>query len=983
MEVLDFTTGQDLTLHEVKPKPWMQEKKFVLVTKDAEGGYPRLKEAIEACMAVPEYALDLETTGLDLRVFNGETKAKIVGACLSPDGETGYYIPLRHQKDGQPSPYNVPMSVFRKWFTKLMEHPNKAIFHNGKFDQEFLQWNGVATFREWDDHALWEDTLILAYLRDSRAKQKGLKFLSKQELNMDMIELHELYGHDTKRKNFKYDFSMLDPSKPSTLWYAGSDAICTYLLKQKLAPQVLGGQHPQTTIYAIEKACVAATRWMERCRVHVDRPKVAELINIGQKELYLSLCSVYDVVSKELGRDITPYYFLYLKEIVQSTNPELSIDGGMSSLQNLLQQCRDEEKTLTPERKFPSLYGKKDRPPVTKGAYTYPAVYDVMSPQQLGPMLLELNVPDLPRTEKSNQVQTSAEVLDAVLEKHGNDFPWIKHVQRYREVQKALSTYLIPLWEDSDPYDSTIKINFNAHKTDTGRFSAPASEDPSRDGGTRFPAHGVPSTYDPNRPECMTRLRECVSARPGKVIAAIDFSGEELRIITNLSGEQKWLAEFFRCSGCGNTFPQGEEGITPPAPPPFCPKCGSDKIGDIHTLTALNIYGPEAPQRDDWKKLRGNAKSLNFAMAYGGSGKAATRATGCSDNEGHRLKMAFDAAYLTLSSWWKRQHDFGRTWGYVLTPFGRKCPVPDIQLPQNWGTGKNGRKTDLNGGFRSKAERNATNAPVQGGGADTIKIAMARVYQACKKRGWLQSGKVLLIATVHDELVFEIDLDILEEALEVLAQEMTSNPLVLNRKWRVPLTVDIECGPDWTVHWNITRMIHGKDPWVPELQPYFKKAHANHAAPGVALPQVAEEVEEPVRVAFVDDGDMAADSTASTSEEVSVEIPVVSLDTESPNQGTEVSVAEPRVTPAVPSAQGTNQGVPSAKMENGTFSYTLKTLKVTTLIEVAQLLRDCVGKGSARLRLFSPTGQEIVLPGYGEIRVQPQQFIVLAEHRGL
>ena len=1406
MEVLDFTTGADLTLQEVIQKPWMKNKRFVLVTKDEGGQYPFLDEVISACSQAPKYALDLETTGLDVRVFNGETKAKIVGVCLSPDGNTGYYIPLRHQKNGVPSPYNVPISVFRKAFSSLMAVPNKAIFHNGKFDQEFLQFNGVEVFREWDEHAKWEDTLILAYLRDSRARQKGLKFLSKQELEMEMIELHELYGHETKRKNFKYDFSTLDPSKPSTLWYAASDAICTYLLHDKLAPQVLTGEHAQTLVYAVEKACVAATRWMERCRVYVDKAKVAELINIGQKELYLSLCNVYDAVGKELGRDVTPYYFLYLKEIVQATNPELEIDKGMSSLQNIMKQCRDEEHSMTPERKYPNLYAKKDRLAVTKNGKTFPAIYDVMSAQQLGPMLEELGVPDLPRTENSGQVKTSAEVLDEVLSKHGEQFPWIKHVQRYREVQKALSTYLIPLWEDSDPYDSTLKINFNAHKTDTGRFSAPSSEDPSRDGGTRFPMHGVPSTYDPDRPECMARLRECIKARPGKVMVALDFSGEELRIITNLSGEPKWLTEFFRCSGCGQTFSQGDGTKTPPPPPPFCPKCGSDKIGDIHTLTALSVYGMDAPKQANWKKLRGNSKSLNFAMAYGGSGRAAQRATGCDENEGNRLKATFDGSYLTLSAWWKKQHDFGRKYGYVLTAFGRKCPVPDIQLPRVWVL-KNGKKSDSNGGFRSKAERNATNAPIQGclapesriltdrgsmpiadlyqlvqsgqykeptlwtgtkwepaqvvftgektvcrttlsngrilktspdhkvlvasgrtlvwkaqselqqgdwvamnaasvdypepiyhwesvrvpqqghlfhtgqtphnkksfsfhgnsqdmweflgmvygdgsiredslsvvssntprfpdfssekyikewvtrlntqlgvgavayqettqpqkwwlhvwnkefrtfcqetlgvdtqtthtkhfpralwkespanqaaflrgyfsadgtgspncdafsvrsanqallketqellsmlgirsgwrakslrvtvhdrvrfrehvgfniaykaerlsrmrlnaqtdqrhqlpptfvswagkniresslyttlpkgqksavfrmlagsaskpqcqkyldqlqdsetsvdllsclkydycqvvsseqtketvgmydiilkdgihafvcdgaivhnSGSDIIKIAMARVYRLCKERGWLQAQKVFMIATMHDELVFEIDLDILEEAIDAIGHEMTSNDLVIGRKWRVPLTYDVECGPDWTVHWNITQMRHGKTPWAEEIKPYFKKALNTdvETQPVAQTAPVAQTVQQ-----------TSGENPVSQVEHPPLAVPQIGVE----QTGSPVL---PSQAPGIPVQRF--QPIQEGSVDNGVFTYTLKNMKMSKLNDLALLLKECMGRGSAKLRLLSPTGQEIPLKGFPDLRVSPQQFQVLAEYRGL
>lgn len=1285
MDFLDFTAGSDLTKHKVEPKSWMTEKRFVLVTCPDGQTSPLLAQAVDNCIAKGRFALDLETTGLDNRVFSGETRDKIVGVCLSHDGVTGYYVPLRHRdEEGNPSPHNLPMHVFRAEFERLMASPAVAVFHNGKFDQEFLQFNGGKPWREWDKAEEWDDTMILAYLRDTRALQKGLKFLSKTELDMEMIELNELFGSEKKTKNIDYDFSKLDPTADSTLWYACADAICTYLLYEKLYPQVVfSGEGSQKSIYKIEKWCVAATRWMERDRVHIDRAKVAELIDLGQKELFDSLCDVYTTVSAEMGRDITPFYFLYAKEMIRVSNPDLSITSGTDSLQGLLKTCREMAGSMVPETNFPALAKYRGRQGVEKRGKHWPAEYDVMSAQQLGVLLDEMEVQGLERTEKSGQVKTDSDSLDALLEEQGDKVPWLKKIQRFRETQKALSTYLIPLWEDSDPTDDTVKINFNGHKTDTGRFSAPASSDPKKDGGTRFPMHGTPATYDPSRPECLGRIRECIAARPGRLIVAIDFSGEELRIITNLSGEPKWLTEFFRCSSCGMAFDRGDGNETPPAPPPFCPKCGSDKIGDIHTLTALSLYGDDAPKRADWKALRGNAKcvhpdtiiitdkgprrvgalplgpvdsfrpvpatevwggqsafgsllesynggtkplyhvvtrhglltcsdqhgfalpdgtvqtiagglcegtdlasavpppavpegtwaeirykpledlpemsvrttpemayfaglflgdgtkqgrssvaichgdisktdllgfpyaqwqqaimqactqagflptahhrrvnlgsrhvmrflgaldlisggvngarnlrvpswvlesgytgilnflggladtdgtvlkggtlsitskdpifigqvaaaayavglearteanwnktcqryyfrmflrssqafalapfmrqvkkrarlqaaqpnqrvgnkvlkilptevgpcldihtsfddhlywangvlthnSTNFALCYGGSGKAVVRSTGVDDNEGARIKQAFDASYTTLSGWWRRVQEYGRQHGFVLTAFGRKYPVPDIQLPR-WGTNAKGEKVN-NGGFIAKAERNAVNGPIQGSGADIIKLAMWLVYKECKQRGWM--GKISMIATVHDELVFDIDTDILEEAIEVLSEIMCNNAILKALKWRVPLTCDIECGPNWMVQWHITKMLHGKKSWPDELKPYFPKSISGAAAVQSATPAAA---------------------------------------------------AAAAATPGVPTE------VDDPKPSNGVYTHVLNgALTTLRAYRLAEVIAKCGGKGTSKLKLTTADGTEI---DYGPaVQVNHVEFKVLARTAGL
>lgn len=688
----------------VNPYPWMTDgtHKFVLGTAE------NLPSIIDECIASGLYSLDLETTGLDNRVFDGETVAKIVGCCISADGVTGYYIPLRHKLGVE---HNVPWSLFRRELTRLIESPARAIFHHGKFDQEFLQFNGGEPLGEWDDPKKWEDTLILAYLKDTRQKQIGLKHLSETILGMKMIELKELFPEDV-RKQGHLDFSELDPSWQPVLWYGASDAICTWKLYPRLSKEVLqpeDGNNGQAAVYAIEKLCVASTRWMERARIMMDQDKAKELIRIGQREWIASLDEVFKSSSEIVGRDVRPGYYRLMAGMVEGHTNKFDTEQVSPSYMDRVEEYRKEATKLhldpmetKGKKSSVQTVTKRVASIATKGAsedIEFPLVYDPLSPQQLGQLLRECKVPGLTVTEKSGQVSTAAEEMDRVLEEQGNKFPFAGKIKRFREVGKALSTYLIPIIEDCAP-DGSLRANFNAHKIDTGRFNCKASKDHKHDGGTRFPFHGTPATYDPSRPECMGRIRECVISRPGKILAAIDFSGVELRIVTNISREPKWLREFFHCSGCDHMFDAGDGSATPLPPPPFCPVCGSDKIGDLHTLTGLSIYGADAINRPEWKMLRGQAKGTNFALCYGGSGNAVITATGCDKQEGWRIKDQFDKTYMRLAAWWKEQHTFARKNKYVATAFGRRYPLPDIDHEQ--------------GMFRAKAERNAINGPVQG-----------------------------------------------------------------------------------------------------------------------------------------------------------------------------------------------------------------------------------------------------------------------------
>ncbi|MBD3262161.1 MAG: hypothetical protein GF334_10935, partial [Candidatus Altiarchaeales archaeon] len=253
---MSFTEGGDSSGSRIdwESKAWMKEYEMILATEE------NISELIDECIEAGKYGLDLETTGLDARVFPvgvGEnatrrTKDVIVGVCLSPAGiKKGVYIPLRH-KGGEEN--NVRYSVFVEPFRRLSNSDSIAVFHNGKFDQEFLEFPGGEPLGQYDDHRTWEDTYLLAYLRNPKQKALGLKRLAKEELGKEMIELSELFPAGVKN----LDFSLLDPSAEGVVEYACSDAICTIELEEKIKDQAitLKGKgpnkknHSQAVIYA-------------------------------------------------------------------------------------------------------------------------------------------------------------------------------------------------------------------------------------------------------------------------------------------------------------------------------------------------------------------------------------------------------------------------------------------------------------------------------------------------------------------------------------------------------------------------------------------------------------------------------------------------------------------------------------------------------------------------------------------------------------
>ena len=108
----------------------------------------------------------------------------------------------------------------------------------------------------------------------------------------------------------------------------------------------------------------------------------------------------------------------------------------------------------------------------------------------------------------------------------------------------------------------------------------------------------------------------------------------------------------------------------------------------------------------------------------------------------------------------------------VETPFGRKCYVYGINEK----------------GLSSFAERAAINAPIQGGAADIIKLAMIKVAKDLKQSGL----DATLLLEVHDELIFEVADKDVEQASALIKNAMET---VVNLS--VPLIVEVSVGKNW------------------------------------------------------------------------------------------------------------------------------------------------------------------------------------------
>ncbi|NBA16171.1 DNA polymerase I [Aeromonas caviae] len=261
-------------------------------------------------------------------------------------------------------------------------------------------------------------------------------------------------------------------------------------------------------------------------------------------------------------------------------------------------------------------------------------------------------------------------------------------------------------------------------------------------------ATGRLSSTDPNlqnipvRNEQGRRIRQAFIPCAGYKLVAADYSQIELRIMAHLSGDKGLLT----------AFAEGK---------------------DIHKATAAEVFGValDAVTSD----MRRSAKAINFGLIYGMSAFGLAKQLGIGRAEAQKYMDLYFERYPGVLEYMERTRQQADAQGYVETLFGRRLYLPDIK--------------SRNAGLRKAAERAAINAPMQGTAADIIKRAMINVD------GWIrgiEDESIRMLMQVHDELVFEIREEKLEEYIALIKEKMSAAA-----ELHVPLVVEAGTGDNW------------------------------------------------------------------------------------------------------------------------------------------------------------------------------------------
>ena len=248
----------------------------------------------------------------------------------------------------------------------------------------------------------------------------------------------------------------------------------------------------------------------------------------------------------------------------------------------------------------------------------------------------------------------------------------------------------------------------------------------------------------PVRSELGRQIRRAfVPGASSQVLLCVDYSQIELRILAHLSGDR----------GLREAFAGGH---------------------DIHTATAARVFGMPEDRVDP--ALRSRAKMVNYGLAYGMNAWGLASRLDIAPDEAQEIMDAYFGAFPTIREFLDRQVDRAIVEGYTETLLGRRRYIPELQAA-------NPRVRDL-------GRRMALNAPIQGGASDVFKVAMVRVDRALRERQELGCHMLL---TVHDELVFEVSADRVEEAGALVKERMET---------AVDLEVDLRADLGWGRTWS-------------------------------------------------------------------------------------------------------------------------------------------------------------------------------------
>lgn len=342
--------------------------------------------------------------------------------------------------------------------------------------------------------------------------------------------------------------------------------------------------------------------------------------------------------------------------------------------------------------------------------------------------------------------------------------PIMKALARYRGAIKGAGTYGMQYINAIHPVTGRVHFRFNQYGTETGR--------PACRGGLN--CLNIPRDL---------KYRHSFITDPDRLISTVDYSGAELRIMADLSGDPLMVEGF-------------NSGV------------------DFHCFVASMLFGVEVTKKNENAHLRTPTKSLNFGLAYGMSPFSLyelLNGTGykisleeCKDLF-NRYKNTFKTTIHWLQS---RQHtalqklemsnsngrmrhwtkpNFPRILAQIEAENAKRKKGPKMTPGQIQEAARDKYKA-AEGGIK----REGANFMIQSINADMTKTAMARIRKEFQKRNW--DGR--MYNSVYDEIVMDLHKDIAQEGYALQEKIMLESANEMLK--RVPMEVEGHLTTTWT-----------------------------------------------------------------------------------------------------------------------------------------------------------------------------------------
>lgn len=256
------------------------------------------------------------------------------------------------------------------------------------------------------------------------------------------------------------------------------------------------------------------------------------------------------------------------------------------------------------------------------------------------------------------------------------------------------------------------------------------------------------SSLDPNMQNISIRDKEqrkvrkiFIPSKPHTKILSCDYSQIELRILAHISEDENLIKAF-------------------------------QQKHDIHRETASKILN--IPLAEVTNEQRQNAKAINFGIVYGISSFGLSQQIGIKVEDAKIFINKYFSVFPKIKSYINNIIDFCEKNGYVQTIFNRRREVMEI--------------TNKNKVIQNFGKRIAMNMPIQGSAADILKLAMNKIYEEIKN----QNIDAILIAQIHDELIFEVEDNKVNDIITKITKIMSNVT-----KLKVPLSINTSIGDNW------------------------------------------------------------------------------------------------------------------------------------------------------------------------------------------